>query len=475
MKTAPKPEPTIIVIFGVTGDLVKRKLFPALLGLIKNGLINEHTMVIGLTRQAVPTEELFNDLISGHPAYAEADIDYLRQRFVVQTMDVTSSDDYRQLHDKLNSLEDEVGMCMNRLFYLSIPPQVYGPIVRLLGENGLNKSCPHGRAETRLLVEKPFGYDLESAKKLILDTSKHFSEEQIFRIDHYLAKDTVQNILTFRFSNAVFESVWDRDHISRIDIIATETIGIESRSIFYEQTGALRDLIQSHLLQLMSIVTMDEPKSLSSEDIHRSKLDLLKSVKPITPDKVQQLSFRGQYESYKNEVNNPKSNTETFAAIDVSIDNDCWRDVPIVIRTGKSLDEKITAVKIIFKRSGNQNENATYHNSLTFRIQPNEGIDIELIVKKPGLEAELQSVDMDFSYSRFFPSASQTNAYERVLVDAIKGDHTLFATSDEVLAAWQIIDPVLSRWSKDGTGLEMYKNNSKGPTVLPDWLHSVAS
>ncbi len=469
MKTN-KPDPAIIVIFGVTGDLVKRKLFPALYRLIKANLLDDNTVIVGITRQNISTQDMLADLISGYPEYDESAIEFLKDRFEVQTMNVTESSEYKALLEKLNKMEEDKGMCMNRLFYLSIPPQVFGPIVRFLGENGLNRKCQHNDADSRLLIEKPFGYDLKSAEKLITETTEHFKEEQIFRIDHYLAKETVQNILNFRFNNAIFESLWNSNHISRIDITATETIGIEGRSIFYEQTGALRDLVQSHLLQLMSVITMEEPDTLESDDIHESKLALLNSVVQIPSDKVNKLAVRGQYQSYKTEVNNPKSNIETFAAIEVSINNPRWMGVPIVIKTGKSLDKKQTEIRVVFKRN-DETEKQTLHNSLTFRIQPNEGIDIELIVKKPGLDNELQNVDMDFSYSKFFSADSSPDAYERVLVDAIRGDHTLFATNEEVLASWKIVDPILYHWSRETKDLQIYNDNSSGPKNIPDWLN----
>jgi glucose-6-phosphate 1-dehydrogenase len=309
------------------------------------------------------------------------------------------------------------------------------------------------------------------SKKLINETSEYYDENQIFRIDHYLAKETVQNILNFRFNNAIFESLWDHFHISLIEIYATETIGIEGRANFYDKTGALRDIIQSHLLQLMAIVTMEEPLSFSSVHIHHSKLALLKYVKQINAADVDSSSLRGQYQTYKDEVKNPDTNTETFAAIKLIIDNPRWENVPIVLKTGKSLNEKKTAVTVLFKRN-DRNEEMTQHNSLSFRIQPNEGIDIGIIVKKPGLDNELEAVDMDFSYSRFFAADTQRDAYERVLVDAIRGDHTLFATSEEVIATWEIVDQVLLNWSKDGRNLQIYNNNSSGPQALPDWLKS---
>jgi glucose-6-phosphate 1-dehydrogenase len=469
MSSTDKPGPAIVVIFGITGDLVKRKLFPALYGLIKAGLVDDNTKIIGITRQDLSTEAVLSDLIADYPEYDERSLKFLKDRFNVQTMDVNSPDDYRKLLETLNKMEDDLGVCLNRLFYLSIPPQVFGNIVTNLGKSGLNKKCKHDIAESRLLVEKPFGYDLKSAEELIRQTNEYFGEDQVFRIDHYLAKETAQNILSFRFNNAIFESIWEERYVARIEISALETIGIENRANFYDQTGALRDIIQSHLLQLLAIVTMEEPLSFSSNDIHTAKIALLNEINPIKTDVVQDLTFRGQYESYRTEVDKPESITETYAAIKVSIDHPRWKNVPIIIKTGKSLNEKKTEVKVTFKRH-DKDEKLTQHNSLTFRIQPNEGIDIGILVKKPGLDNELDLVDMDFSYGKYFPDGSQPDAYERVLIDAIRGDHTLFSTGQEVLAAWKVIEDILKVWAASGDNLKVYQDNSTGPEDLPDWL-----
>lgn len=466
MSTKAALEPTILVIFGVTGNLVRRKLFPALINLIEADLLHEDTVIIGITRQDITTHKLFAELVADNPNSDLKSIKLLQDRFFVHSMDMDNDDDYDKLLNKLDEIENHHSMCMNRLYYLAIPPKVYRPIIKLLGDHGLSKSCRHGTAKTRLLVEKPFGFDLRSARELIEETGKYFTEEQIFRIDHYLAKETVQNILSFRFSNAIFESIWNSNHISRIDISAIEQIGIEDRAAFYEQIGALRDFIQSHLLQLLSIIAMEQPTTMSSNDIHQARIRLLKSVKAPLDTEVDAMAYRGQYETYKTEVNNPTSQVETFAATQVFIDSERWRDVPIIIKTGKSLGEKKTEIKIIFKHVDSID---TSHNSLTFRIQPNEGIDLELYVKKPGLDDEVKIVNMDFSYSRFFDSNSQPDAYERVLVDAARGDHTLFATSEEVLEAWRIVEPVISNWQKNANSLHIYKNNSDNPPEIPAW------
>lgn len=469
MNNPAAPEPAIIVIFGVTGDLVQRKLFPALINLFKAGLLDKNTTVVGVTRQNITAAELLTKLAIDNPALDKEAINILKDRFVIQSMDVTKSSDYDRLLNGLNKIEADHGLCMNRLYYLSIPPQVFGPIVRSLGERGLNKSCPHGKAKTRLLIEKPFGFDLKSARELIKDIAKYFSEDQIFRIDHYLAKETVQNILSFRFSNSIFESIWDSKHIRRIEISALEKIGIENRALFYEQVGALRDFVQSHLLQLLSVVAMEEPQSMTPDAIHISRLKLLKEVSAPSRLKVTQTAYRAQYQTYRSEVNNPKSNTETFVAIRLFINSKRWKKVPIIIKTGKALDQKNTEVRIIFRQDLSKK---IFHNSLTFRIQPNEGIALELYAKKPGLNNEIEPVNMDFSYSQYFDSKSQPDAYERVLVDVMRGDHTLFATSSEVLETWRIVEPILQAWDRDSTTVPTYKNNSANPDDLPKWAVS---
>lgn len=454
-------EPSIIVIFGITGDLSKRYLLPALYHLIKVGLLDSQSLIIGVSRQQISSEELVTgiDLHHGEDTEAgdtEATLQFKKQIRMVQ-LDLDSLDDYKKLNQTLESIEAEKGRCMNRLFYLSVPPKVYNSIIQLIGQAGLNENCSHGAAASRLLVEKPFGYDLTSAMNLIEETSKVFNEDQLFRIDHYLAKETVQNILTFRFENPIFEALWNHEHIASIEIFASEQIGIMGRKIFYEPLGSLRDFIQSHLLQLLAIVTMDRPQQMSSQLIHDNKLLLLDSVVPVDVEGDKVNLIRGQYEGYRLEVENPGSNTETFSAIETYINNERWRGVPIRIWTGKGLAEKRTEIVVTFKNEQQQ------PNRLRFRISPNEGIEIELLAKKPGYATDLQPALMDFSYGSSFSSYSHPNAYERVLVDAIHGDHTLFATSQEVLSAWRIVQPVLDKWaSSNGQDLKLYPMGSFG-------------
>jgi glucose-6-phosphate 1-dehydrogenase len=455
-----KLSPTILVIYGITGDLSHRYLLPALYHLFKDGHFDEQTEVVGISRRSMTPQELLSgvNLSGGDGDENEIDqdsINRLQSHIRMFEMDPVKPEDYIRLRELLDQIEAEKGVCMNRLYYLSIPPQVYDPIITQMGNAKLNTSCAHGQAMTRLLVEKPFGYDLVSAQALITDTAQVFGEEQIYRIDHYLAKDTVQNILLFRFANPMFEALWNREHIDRIEISASEQLTIEGRAQFYEPIGALRDFIQSHLLQILAIITMDEPEFLESDNIHQAKQITLEKVKAVPADQVSTMTVRGQYKNYKQEVENPDSHTETFAAIRVHINSERWQDVPFIIWTGKALSEKKTEIAIHFKGGSEQ------PNYLRFRIQPNEGIELDLVTKKPGFDESLQPVAMDFSYQQNF-----NNAYERVLLDAVKGDHTLFATSVEVLAAWRIVQSVIDEWNKNGDSLIEYEPGTSGQDLI---------
>lgn len=463
LNQSPQLDPAIIVIFGITGDLAQRYLLPSLYHLFQEGLLTDQIEIIGVSRRDISADDLFQKV-----ELAVKDLDeisdpetlkVMRQHTKMFQMDLDDPAAYDALLAKLNAVEDERGMCMNRLYYLSIPPQAYLPVVRLMGSQGLNASCQHDKAVSRLLVEKPFGFDLKSAEALIAETGQVFKEEQIFRIDHYMAKETVQNILTFRFQNPIFEALWNRDHIISIEISAKEKIGIEGRAAFYEPLGALRDFIQSHLLQIAGVIAMDEPPSLSSDHIHEAKQTVLEQVEAVPTEKIAERVVRGQYQGYRDEVKNPDSTTETYAAITVYINSPRWQGVPIKLLTGKALDERKSEVCVIFRGKSP----AGSSNQLRFRVQPNEGIELDLSTKKPGYARDVQTTVMDFSYSKDFEDHGYHNAYERVLVDAVRGDHTLFATSQEVLASWRIVQPVLDAWAKQSDDLLSYEQGSGGP------------
>jgi len=444
-------QPTLFVIFGITGDLSQRYLLPALYHLFKEDKLHPETEIIGITRRDVTAEELFEQV-----ELCVNEVDKVCDPVVLKTMhdhtrmmqmDLGKTEDYTRLLQTLNAIEDEKGLCMNRLYYLSIPPQVYQPIITQLGAAGLNTSCQHGTAATRLLVEKPFGYDLISAQDLIAETAKVFGEEQVFRIDHFLAKDTAQDILKFRFENPGLASLWNGDHVESVEIAASEQIGIERRVNFYEPLGALRDFIQNHLLQLLAVTLMDQPSTMTSDAIHEARQALLDGLQPVPADQVGQRTIRGQYAGYREEVSNPDSMTETYADVTLFSSNQRWHDVAFRLWTGKKLSEKKSEVVINFKPSG----------SLLLSIQPTAKIELS------GDPATFPEALRDAVSQYRPPSNVRNNAYERVLMDAVKGDRTLFATSDEVLASWRVLQPVLDEWAKNSSDIITYRPGSQGP------------
>lgn len=454
-----KLPPTIIVIFGVSGDLAGRKVLPALYHLVKDGLLPSNFHVIGTSRQDITKSELIkktelcileNDKVCDPKALKD-----FNSIFEVRQFDPVNIDDYHKLKKYIDELEEKAGVCFNRIFYLSIPPQVYAPIIRLLGQSELSKDCNHKKGMSRLLVEKPFGYDLKSAKSLIKETAKYFNEDKVFRIDHYLAKETAQNILTFRRHNPLFNDVWNNRLIKKIQVRALEQISIEGRANFYDNVGALRDVVQSHLLQLMAITTMEIPDDISSSvEIHKEKSKLLKKVSLAKYKTV----TRGQYQSYREEVDNPDSTTETYVKVQLEIKNNRWNKVPVILETGKALTEKRNEVIIDFCVENNE-----LKNQLTIRIQPNEGIDITLNVKKPGFDNAMQPALMDFNYHDAFKGSGHPDAYERVIIDAIRGDQSLFASSKEIIRSWEILQPIITKWADFSTDLVIYADGSEGP------------
>jgi len=462
-----KLAPAIISIFGVTGDLSTRKLLPALYELEKNKLLHEKTRIVGITRRTLNIDDLLQKV---RPSIRSIDgrIDEealvrVTKKIIMYQMNSALPDDYPKYQMYMDNLEEKLGLCLNRLFYLAIPPQISMPIIRNLGKNGLNFGCTKHRNLAHLLLEKPFGFDLNSALELVETTKKYFKETQLFRIDHYLAKETVQNIVTFRFQNPIFEDIWDNNHVESIEIVADEKLDIEGRANFYENVGALRDLIQSHLLYVMAIILMPQPKDInSSKEMHKMRQLALDSIEPVPADCVNERAIRAQYEGYKAEVENKDSHTETFAALKLFSNDPVWRDVPIYLRSGKALDSKKTSVSINFKA---KDDACKYTNQLTFHIQPNESIVVQFWVKKPGFEKTMQLAPMEFSYKQTFDSHGHPDAYERVLVDAIRGDNMLFATSDEVLAAWRILQFVVDAWGASGDGLKYYAKGSTGPNA----------
>lgn len=441
----------IIVIFGVTGDLSRRKLLPALYHLISHDLLDEKTRIVGVSRQAITLDKLLDDVelcvLETDKVCDPIGLRKLHDALQLVQLDPTEPKDYDKLAELLDSFDKT--RARDRLMYMAIPPSAYTPIIGQLGIHGLNDD------RTRLLVEKPFGHDTESANKLVHVTNEYFEESQVYRIDHYLAKETAQNLLTFRQHNPIFASLWNSEHIEKIHLRAYETIGIEGRADFYEKTGALRDIIQSHLMQLLAIIMMDRPESSISEDIHAGKLAFLKSLTPADPEKAE----RAQYKGYKFEVNNSNSQTETYARLELQSQLDRWRDTEIILETGKALNEKTTEVIVQFKYPHERRRN-----QLRFRLQPNEGISLDLFVKSPGFDSQMHGTELDFSYKNTFEKEpGHPDAYERVIMDVVRGDQSLFASSDELLTAWEIIQQVLNAWGGNSKPLKQYPKGSEDP------------
>lgn len=458
-KNVPAP---ILTIFGANGNLSLNKLLPSIFSLVESDYLVENTEIVCVTREPIEKKTLLQQLeiiiLRKEKKCDEAVLARLGEMITMVQMNLLELSEYQILRETLDRLDAEKGgLNRNRLFYLAIPPAVFQDAVTRLSEAGL---CQEREGMmVRILVEKPFGTNLESAQNLISFMGKHFREEQIYRIDHYLAKETAQNILTFRTQNPLIEDIWGRQYIDHIQITVAESHGVGWRGNFYEKTGALRDIIQSHMIQLLSLVMMEVPEKMNSESIHREKQALLDSIQIIKDTFVEEYTVRGQYDTYAEDVKNPDSRVETYAALKLEVMNSRWGGVPVLLRTGKCLDTKNTQIHIVFKDRSRRN---VHPNILTISIQPDEGIALNLLAKQPGFTDALLPVKMDFRYAVQFPE-KQPDAYERVLMDAMIGDQTLFATSSEVLQSWAIVEPIIRVWDTLETKPEMYPKGSKGP------------
>lgn len=455
------------MLFGITGDLAQRKLLPALYRLFKDNLIHEDTILLGISRRDVSAEELLGQVeLCVNASEAErtnaqpgnicdpAVIAKVRAALRMHQMSLTDGAEYDELLAMLNNMEAEAGVCMDRLYYLSIPPQMFEPIVRNLGQHGLGGSCQHDQAHTRLLIEKPFGYDLRSATELIAETAEWFDEAQTFRVDHYVAKNAVVDLLEFRMSHPETSVVWNAAHLKRVTITAFEQIDIEGRAVFYDAIGALRDIIQSHLLQVMAIALMPLPDSGTAADIHNSRLQLLKSVMPIPADKVPEQTVRAQYDGYADEVKRADSFTETYAELTLGIASDTWQGVPVRLRTGKAMSSKSTEIRLEFE------EGVT----VFCHIQPDTGLELSIDGRPAdGIVADtLRTAVKAFNHTLDGPArVSYADAYERIIVEASAGQREHFTTAEEVLAAWRIVENVVEAWSKNDNGLIHYGKGSE--------------
>lgn len=451
--------PTIFIIFGITGDLAGRKLLPALLNLyIKNNLPKKFS-IVGFSRRPF-TREDFRQFIRDNMKikvgqYKEEDIKHFIDHMYYEQGNFDNSESYAQLAQRLKLIDESFGQCSNKLFHLSIPPSLYESIFDHLSNSGLTIPCGGDEGWTRVLVEKPFGNDVETAKRLDKKLGKLFDEKQIFRIDHYLAKEALQNIIAFRFANSLFEPLWNHNHIDKVHIKLLEKIGVEGRGATYDSIGALKDVGQNHILQMMALIAMEKPDSFEADHIRNSRAQVLHHLRPLTTKNINSYALRGQYDGYKIESGVKEyTQTETYFRIETYIDNSRWKNIPFYLESGKALFETKTEIDIYFK-----NDDEDRQNVLTFRIQPDEGIKIRFWVKTPGFDMKVEPKTLKFKYADFQSLSILPDAYEKVLYDAITGDQTLFTSTDEVMYAWKYISTVISSWQN--IPLTIYKKGSK--------------
>ncbi|MDP2632277.1 MAG: glucose-6-phosphate dehydrogenase [Candidatus Curtissbacteria bacterium] len=456
---------TVFVIFGATGDLSKKRIFPALFKLSKNNLLPEKFKIIACARTKHTSQEFREYLLENLEIEDKSTFTNFSKLIDYLSLDIAEDINLSNLSKAIDNFEKQANSCPQKIFYMAVSPQILKKSFENLGKNGLHISCKTHTNTPRIIIEKPFGSNLKSAQDINSTLQKYFSEEQIYRIDHYLGKETVQNIFAFRFANEIFEPVWNNKYIDHVQITTSEYIGVEKRGEYYDKTGALRDIVQNHLIQLMTLVTMEAPKSFNAAQIKNKKLEIIKKIKKLTPLEVENSTVRGQYDGYLGEEKiNPTSQTESYALVKLGIQNNRWDGVPFYLRTGKKLTGKVTSIIIQFKEKGHK-----IPNHITIQIQPNEGIGIELAAKKPGLATELEPVDMEFCYKTSFDS-DQPEAYERLLVDVILGDQSLFLSQEIIEESWRIIDPIEKVWQSGKPKLATYKPGTWGPIEAEDLI-----
>jgi glucose-6-phosphate 1-dehydrogenase len=476
--------PCAVVIFGASGDLTKRKLVPALFRLSLERLIPAEFAIVGLSRSPLSHDE-FRDRCRA------AILEFSEHRAIDPTLwagfargiyylpgDLNDPQTYRRLSLLLSEVDEERGTAANRLFYLSTAPAHYSDAIAQLGLCGLSRPGP--QSWVRLIIEKPFGTDLATARRLNQEVAAVFEEDQVYRIDHYLGKETVQNLLVFRFANGIFEPIWNRQYIDHVQITNAETIGVEGRGAYYESAGVIRDMIQNHVFQVLSLVAMEPPASLSANAVRDEKFKALQAARVIPRDRIDQFAVRGQYgpgavqgrpvPGYRQEPGvDPESSTETYAALKLLFDNWRWAGVPFYIRSGKRLTKRVTEIAIQFKEAPHQlfgglGEQQLEPNVLVVRVQPDEGITLRIGAKIPGQVTRIRWVNMDFRYGASFGIASP-EAYERLLLDCILGDSTLYARRDMTERGWEIVMPLLEAWADSRPDFPNYEAGTWGPAV----------
>ena len=473
--------PTALVIFGATGDLANRKLLPALYNLAHEGSLPERFELIGIARSEYADEEFQERARESITRFSrrKPDTDVLDGlledlRYISGSFD--DPEVYRNIAQAIGDFEERAGYPLNRIFYMSTAPQFFPVITEQLGRGGLQASEDR---ETRLVIEKPFGYDLASARALNAQLLSVFDETQIFRIDHYLGKETVQNLMAFRFANTLFEPVWNRNFIDNVQITASEDIGIEGRADYYDHAGALRDLVQNHMLQLLSLLTMEPPSSFDADRVRDEKVKVLEAIVPANPEQVPEMTVRAQYArgqvggkeapGYLEEEGVPKdSRTETYAALRLHVSNWRWAGVPFYLRTGKRLTRRLTEIvvtlkpipHVAFQSAGSV---GVQQNQIVLTVQPDEGVSVSIGAKIPGPTMRIRPVHLEFRYGTAFLSESP-EAYERLILDAMRGEATLFTRNDEIEALWAIVDPILTAWHDETSSpIPQYPAGTAGP------------
>lgn len=467
---------SLIVIFGATGDLAKRKLFPSIYRLYEKGNLSEEFAVVGVARRPLSNDEFRNYVRESIENALQQELNHEQfvSHFYYHPFDVTDTASYQQLKSLLEELDGIYHSDGNRIFYLAMAPEFFGTVTSRLKSEGLTVT----NGWKRLVIEKPFGHDFESARKLNEEIRQAFSENEIYRIDHYLGKEMVQNIEVIRFSNAIFEPLWNNRFISNIQITSSETLGVEDRGRYYDHSGALRDMVQNHMLQMVALLAMEPPIKLTTDDIRNEKVKVLRALRPISHDEVDQYFVRGQYGrgvvngkeviGYREENNvDPNSNTETFVAGKLMIDNFRWAGVPFYIRTGKRMAEKSTKIVVQFKdipmNLYYRTNEKIQPNLLIIHIQPDEGITLHLNGKKSGEIMKTAPIELDYCYN-CIDGINTPEAYEKLLYDCMRGDATNFTHWDEVAASWQFVDPISEVWENTkADDFPNYEAGSMGP------------
>lgn len=484
------PDSCILVIFGATGDLTARKLLPALYNLSREGQLPGHFACVAFARRPKSHEEFRQEMLEAINQFSRSKpVDpklwktFSEKIFYLQS-EFHHDEGYEELNRLLHQLDLQMGTKGNRLFYLSVQPSFFTTIAEKLSQHHLIYPTDDNRW-SRVIIEKPFGEDTDSAITLQNNLIQYMDESQIYRIDHYLGKETVQNLLVFRFANPIFESIWNNRYIDNVQITVAEEIGIGTRGRFWEEAGMLRDIVQNHMMQLLSIIAMEPPTNLQASSIHDEKVKVLESIRSLPKDRLDDVSVRGQYgpgfingelvKGYRGEENvNPQSNVETYVALQLNIDSWRWVDVPFYLRAGKRLPKRATEISITFKRPPTYlfqcNSSAIDPNILVIRIQPDEGISLKMNCKVPSLNNVIQPVKMDFRYGAYFGSAPP-EAYERLICDSMAGDKTLFARDDEVLTSWKLLTPLLQYWKENAPfDFPNYASGTWGPEAAEEML-----